>query len=125
MQSAKSLLLTRLLLTTNDIKIKGNYFSKKLLTKRVLFVIIIHGHKIRCYEYAAMAQLVEHILGKDEVPSSNLGSSSKNPECCCIRDFYYYYSKRSKKWKNSFLMKSFPKRRSASATKPCAAIGVD
>ena len=25
-----------------------------------------------------MAQLVEHILGKDEVPSSNLGSSSKN-----------------------------------------------
>ena len=26
---------------------------------------------------AAMAQLVEHILGKDEVPSSNLGSSSK------------------------------------------------
>ena len=25
---------------------------------------------------AAMAQLVEHILGKDEVPSSNLGSSS-------------------------------------------------
>ena len=29
-----------------------------------------------------MAQLVEHILGKDEVPSSNLGSSSrKNPIC--------------------------------------------
>ena len=26
-----------------------------------------------------MAQLVEHILGKDEVPSSNLGSSSKQP----------------------------------------------
>ena len=26
-----------------------------------------------------MAQLVEHILGKDEVPSSNLGSSSRNP----------------------------------------------
>ena len=25
---------------------------------------------------AAMAQVVEHILGKDEVPSSNLGSSS-------------------------------------------------
>ena len=24
-----------------------------------------------------MAQLAEHILGKDEVPSSNLGSSSK------------------------------------------------
>ena len=27
--------------------------------------------------YAAMAQLVEHILGKDEVPSSNLGISLK------------------------------------------------
>ena len=26
-----------------------------------------------------MAQLVEHILGKDEVPSSNLGSSSRHP----------------------------------------------
>ena len=26
-----------------------------------------------------MAQLVEHILGKDEVPSSNLGSSSRQP----------------------------------------------
>ena len=28
--------------------------------------------------YAAMAQLVEHILGKDEVPGPNPGSSSKN-----------------------------------------------
>ncbi len=32
---------------------------------------------IACEGDAAMAQLVEHILGKDEVPSSNLGSSSK------------------------------------------------
>ena len=30
-----------------------------------------------------MAQLVEHILGKDEVPSSNLGSSSKKSTCEC------------------------------------------
>ena len=30
-----------------------------------------------------MAQLVEHILGKDEVPSSNLGSSSKKSTCGC------------------------------------------
>ena len=29
--------------------------------------------------YAAMAQLVEHILGKDEVPGPNPGSSSKHP----------------------------------------------
>ena len=28
-----------------------------------------------------MAQLVEHILGKDGVISSNLISSSKNPAC--------------------------------------------
>ena len=44
----------------------------------------IDKHNIFCYNnrradkmHAAMAQLVEHILGKDEVPSSNLGSSSK------------------------------------------------
>ena len=30
--------------------------------------------------YAAIAQSVERILGKDEVTSSNLVSSSKNPE---------------------------------------------
>ena len=29
--------------------------------------------------YAAMAQLVEHILGKDEVPGPNPGSSSRRP----------------------------------------------
>ena len=31
--------------------------------------------------HAAIAQLVERILGKDEVPSSNLGSSSKEKPC--------------------------------------------
>ena len=31
--------------------------------------------------YAAMAQLVEHILGKDEVPGPNPGSSSRQPRC--------------------------------------------
>ena len=30
-------------------------------------------------EHAAMAQLVEHILGKDEVPGPNPGSSSRQP----------------------------------------------
>ena len=35
-------------------------------------------NNFRCKtEYAAMAQVVEHILGKDEVTSSNLVSSSK------------------------------------------------
>ena len=38
---------------------------------------------------AAMAQVVEHILGKDEVTSSNLVSSSKNPSDYCLRDFYF------------------------------------
>ncbi len=36
-----------------------------------------HFFAIITLAVAAMAQLVEHILGKDEVPSSNLGSSSK------------------------------------------------
>ena len=36
---------------------------------------------------AAMAQLVEHILGKDEVPSSNLGSSSRKDTRECVFSF--------------------------------------
>ena len=40
---------------------------------------------------AAMAQLVEHILGKDEVPSSNLGSSSKN-KATLFRGSLYFWS---------------------------------
>ncbi len=36
-----------------------------------------------------MAQVVEHILGKDEVTSSNLVSSSKNPVHFSERDFIY------------------------------------
>ena len=35
--------------------------------------------EIRGMNFAAIAQQVERILGKDEVPSSNLGSSSKKP----------------------------------------------
>ena len=37
-----------------------------------------------------MAQLVEHILGKDEVPSSNLGSSSKKADTFWCRLFWLY-----------------------------------
>ena len=40
---------------------------------------------------AAMAQEVERILGKDEVTSSTLVSSSKNPECESVRDFTFYF----------------------------------
>ena len=36
-----------------------------------------------------MAQMVEHVLGKDEVTSSNLVISSKNPECESVRDFTF------------------------------------
>ena len=39
--------------------------------------------------YAAMAQLVERVLGKDEVPGSNPGSSSKNPDYVSDRDFSF------------------------------------
>ncbi len=30
-----------------------------------------------CEKYAVMAQLAEHVLGKDEVPGSNPGNSSR------------------------------------------------
>ena len=39
---------------------------------------------------AAMAQLVEHILGKDEVPSSNLGSSSKKKNTLAIAGVFLF-----------------------------------
>ena len=55
------------------------HFFKKVLTKQFLFVIITFAEREYLRKRAAMAQLVEHILGKDEVPSSNLGSSSKTP----------------------------------------------
>ena len=45
--------------------------DKKCLTFEHIVVII---YIVRC---AAMAQVVEHILGKDEVTSSNLVSSSR------------------------------------------------
>ena len=53
------------------------HFLKKVLTKQFLFVIITFAEREYLRKRAAMAQLVEHILGKDEVPSSTLGSSSK------------------------------------------------
>lgn len=51
---------------------------KKRLTSRLVIGIITLALKEQC---AAMAQVVEHVLGKDEVTSSNLVSSStKNPQ---------------------------------------------
>ena len=39
--------------------------------------------------YAAIAQPVERILGKDEVASSNLASSSKDTPKCLLRSFLF------------------------------------
>ena len=39
---------------------------------------------------AAMAQLVEHILGKDEVPGPNPGSSSRQPRSKCFGALVFY-----------------------------------
>ena len=54
---------------------KKKKFSKKVLTNPPACYII---HKLSDSEtkYAAIAQQVERILGKDEVASSNLASSS-------------------------------------------------
>ena len=42
-------------------------------------------------EYAAIAQSVERILGKDEVASSNLASSSKASEIFWFRRFSFAF----------------------------------
>ena len=41
------------------------------------------------FTYAAIAQPVERILGKDEVASSNLASSSKTPDSTWNREFFF------------------------------------
>ncbi len=46
---------------------------KKVLDKEKIFCYNCNAYEI----FAAMAQLVEHILGKDEVTSSTLVSSSR------------------------------------------------
>ena len=43
----------------------------------------------RLCENAAIAQQVERILGKDEVASSNLASSSKTPDSTWNREFFF------------------------------------
>ena len=50
---------------------------KKGLTNRILFGIIYKSSRER--RFADMAQSVEHVIGNDEVISSNLIISSKNP----------------------------------------------
>ena len=55
-------------------------FLENVLTNTKIFDIIIKRHEEVSLWYAAMAQLVEHILGKDEVPGPNPGSSSRQPQ---------------------------------------------
>ena len=58
------------------------------MTNLLPSVIITPGHK-KHRLFAAMAQLVERVLGKDEVTGSIPVSSSKNPDCLRSRDFYF------------------------------------
>ena len=58
-----------------DRRKKKKKFSKKLLTNPVA-CYIIHKLSDSGAQYAAIAQQVERILGKDEVASSNQASSS-------------------------------------------------
>ena len=44
---------------------------------------------------AAIAQPVERILGKDEVASSNLASSSKTPDSIWNREFFFCFAVQS------------------------------
>ena len=55
---------------------KRNIFFKKGLTNAGGFAIIYESQDI-----AGMAQLVEHVIGNDEVISSTLIASSKRPHC--------------------------------------------
>ncbi len=49
-------------------------------------------HIISFVRYAAMAQVVEHVLGKDEVTSSNLVSSSNKGTFSEVLLFFMLYS---------------------------------
>ena len=55
-------------------------FFIKCIDKRKNICYNNQRHEEKFLWYAAMAQLVEHILGKDEVPGPNPGSSSRQPQ---------------------------------------------
>ena len=59
---------------------KNNFFTK-CIDKNHSFCYNIKCSAEIFANDAAMAQLVEHILGKDEVPGPNPGSSSRQPRC--------------------------------------------
>ena len=68
---------------------KEEKFSEKVLTNRSL-CYIIHKLSDSGPEYAAIAQQVERILGKDEVASSNLASSSKTKSSSFRMSFLFW-----------------------------------
>ena len=72
-----------------DRRKKKKNFSKKVLTNPPACYII---HKLSDSEtkYAAIAQQVERILGKDEVASSNLASSSKTKSSSFRMGFFVF-----------------------------------
>ena len=59
------------------------------LLKFILDFISPLAYNIKADKFAAMAQMVEHILGKDEVTGSIPVSSSKNPVLVRGRDFTF------------------------------------
>ena len=75
-----------------------NYFLKKVLTNAFGFGIISESQDI-----AGMAQSVEHVIGNDEVISSILITSSKNPTqsgwifCFYLLCFKYWFIEEFKK----------------------------
>ena len=69
--------------------------------------IKVVGTKATWWHDADIAQLVEHVIGNDEVISSNLIISSKNPEVRLgvfdiLRDFDFYDKKEGFLTKPSF-----------------------
>ncbi len=56
---------------------KDKNFFKKGLTNRIMFDIIYKSSRER--RFADMAQSVEHVIGNDEVISSTLITTPKNP----------------------------------------------
>ena len=60
------------------------------MTNAIIFDIIVCVTRKYLCDSAAMAQLVEHILGKDEVPGPNPGSSSRQPRSKSFGALVFY-----------------------------------
>ena len=77
---------------TKKIYKKTEKIFKNLLTNQIISIIIHNrGTDKSCQGVADIAQSVERILGKDEVPSSNLGiSSSVKARKCYVYGLCYF-----------------------------------